>query len=152
MPLLRMLQRILRSTGRELPAWCALAMALLVLQPFLHVHFDADGLVVGQELSIRDFGGPVQFLPDEDASTPSAFETKLFVPAAANIDLPQAFANGIAAFLSLLLLIAPLRLLFRPPAATRFRSVLPRAVPNASGAPPPTLSWRSRPPKTAPPS
>lgn len=120
------------------------------LQPFLSVHFDVDGLVERQEMSIRAFGQAAQFQPDEDAASPSAVEVKLFVPSAASIDLPLAFFSGLAAFLSLVILAAPLRVVLAD-----FLGVLDSAeaapVPNAGGAPPPTRPWRTRPPETAPP-
>ncbi len=87
---------------------------------------------------------------DEDATDPWAVETKLFVPSAASIDVPLAFLSGLAAFLCLVVLTAPLRVVL-----AGFRGLLPEAVvapvPNTGGAPPPTLLWRSRPPETAPP-
>jgi hypothetical protein len=143
-------RRFSQYIARRWTWWCALLVLVSAFQPFLSVHFDEDGLVERQELSIRAFGQDAQFQPDEDATDPWAVETKLFVPSAASIDVPLAFLSGLAAFLCLVVLTAPLRVVL-----AGFRGLLPEVVvapvPNTGGAPPPTLLWRSRPPETAPP-
>jgi len=143
-------RRFFSSIARRWAWWCALLALLSALQPFLSVHFDEDGLVERQELGIRAFGQAAQFEPDEDAVTPSAVEVRLFVPSTASIDVPLAFLSGIAAFLSLIVLMTALRVPLAGLPASR-HCVLLAKVPNTGGAPPPTLPWRNRPPETAPP-
>jgi hypothetical protein len=132
----------------------ALALLLIACQPFLSVHFDDDGLVAHAGLDVRSAGGPVQFLPDADAPGPLAFETKLFVPAAANIHLPGALLNGIAALLCLVALLVPLRVI-RAVLLPRLADAPQRGLQGRGGAPPPTrkpaLLWHRRWPTTAPP-
>lgn len=143
-------QRLLRRIARLSPWCCALLVLLSAAQPFLSVHFDDDGLVPQQQLNVRSFGETAQFQPDADSNTPMALEVTLFVPAAASIDSPWVFLSGLAALMCLVMSIAPLTVWLG-------RRVLPLfatpafEVPTASGAPPPTALWRSRPPETAPP-
>ncbi|WP_213953106.1 MULTISPECIES: hypothetical protein [unclassified Variovorax] len=143
-------RRFSRCIARQWKGWCALLLLVSALQPFLSVHFDVDGLVERQELSIRAFGQDAQFQPDEDGPGPSAVEVKLFVPSAASIDLPLAFISGLAAFLCLVILAAPLRVVLAAFLGV-FDSTEAAPVPNAGGAPPSTQLWRTRPPETAPP-
>lgn len=143
-------QHLLRRIARLCPWWCALLVLLSGVQPFLSVHFDDDGLVPQQQLNVRAFGETAQFQTDADSKTPMALEVTLFAPAAASIDSPLLILSGLAAFMCLVMRLAPLTVWLG-----RRVSPLPGRpafeVPAANGAPPPTALWRSRPPETAPP-
>jgi len=143
-------QRLLRRIARLCPWWCVLLVLLSAAQPFLSVHFDDDGLVPQQQLNVRSFGETAQFQPDDDAKAPMALEVTLFVPAAASIDSPLAFLSGLAAFMCLVVLMAPFTVRLARPVSP-LSGTPAFEVPTASGAPPPTALWRSRPPETAPP-
>ncbi|MGJ7510596.1 hypothetical protein [Variovorax sp. GT1P44] len=140
------LQRIIRLRAW----WFALLVLLCSIQPFLSVHFDVDGIVPQEHVSVRFSDATAHFQPDEDADTPMALEVTLFVPTTASMDMPLTLLSGIAAFMSLILLATPLIVQVAQCVQALLDVPVPRVSP-ASGAPPLTAIWRSRPPETAPP-
>ena len=128
----------------------ALLVLLCSIQPFLSVHFDVDGIVPQEHVSVRSFDATAHFQPDEDSDIPMALEVTLFVPATASVVSPLMLMSGIAALVSLILLATPL-IVQVAQCVHALREVPAFRVLPASGAPPPTAIWRSRPPETAPP-
>lgn len=135
----------------RLRAWCfALLVLLCSVQPFMSVHFDVDGIVPQEHVSVRSFDATAHFQPDEDADTPMALEVTLFVPTTASVLSPLMLLSGIAALVSLVLLATPLIVQVAQCVQALLDVPAPR-VSFASGALPLTAIWRSRPPETAPP-
>jgi hypothetical protein len=133
--------------------WCFAGVLLTVLQPFIAVHFDPDGWEDEPGINIRTATTPTEFELDDDRRDPSvaAFETTLFVPSAASIDLPHALQQGLDGLMALVLLLLPLTVALVPPGEPRQRRSV-ESVPTRSGAPPPPeLPWRRLPPQLAPP-
>jgi hypothetical protein len=130
--------------------WCLAGVLLALLQPFLFSHFRQDGWEDEGKFGVRDVSAVAQFEPDERSDHPNELETTLYVPAAAHIDAPEAFQQGLDVLMALVWLTLPLtvalmRLWVPPDRVSRER------VPHTSGAPPSAVPWRSQPPKTAPP-
>lgn len=127
-----------------------LAFVVLALQPFLFTHFQTDGWEDEPGFRVRNAEAMALFSPDDRADHPYDLETTLYAPAAAQLDEPEAFQQGLDALMALVRLLLPLTVLlvrfFVPPAR-----VPSERVPFSSGAPPPTAPWRIQPPKTAPP-
>lgn len=132
--------------------WCLAGMMLVTMQPFIAAHFCADGLEDEPELQIRSGNEASRIEADDRSEHPDEWETTVFVPASASIDLPDAFQHGIDTFAALVLLIAPLTVaLFQP--VVRVDGAMPDKVPYLAGAPPPLAApWLRHPPKAAPPS
>jgi hypothetical protein len=132
--------------------WCLAAMMLVTVQPFIAAHFCRDGLENEPELHIRIGNEASRVEPDERPEHPNEWETTVFVPASASIDLPDALQQAIEAFAALVLLITPLALA-RVQLIARVVRPAPEKVPPHAGAPPsPATPWLGHPPETAPPS
>lgn len=123
---------------------------LCALQPFLFTHFQRDGWEAEPGFRVRNAGAMALFTPDDRADHKDDLETTLYAPSAAHIDVPDIFQHGLDALMALVFLLLPLTVALRQVLPPRDRVPYER-VPFTSGAPPPTLPWRSQPPKTAPP-
>lgn len=141
--------RLRRLTAKHCVWWCLVGILLTAIQPFLAVHFRRDGWEDEPGFRIRG-ASQTQFEADDRADHAKDLETTLFVPTAASIDLPAALEHGLAGLMALVLLLLPLTVTLTRVVETRQR-IQPERVPPTSGAPPPTLLWRGRPPETAPP-
>ena len=132
--------------------WCLAAMVLVTMQPFIAADFCADGLEDEPELQIRSGNEASRIEADDRSGHTDEWETTMFVPVSASVDLPNVFQHGIDAFVALVLLIAPLTMaLFRP--VVRVDCAIPDKVPYLAGAPPPLAApWLRHPPQAAPPS
>ncbi len=127
-----------------------MALVLAALQPFLFTHFRQDGWEDEPGFRVRSVEATAQFTPDERKDHSKELETTLYAPAAAHTDVPHAFERGLDVLMALVALLSPLAV-----ALLRLRMpierVLAERAAHASGAPPPPVLWRMRPPHTAPP-
>lgn len=123
---------------------------LAALQPFLFTHFRQDGWEDEPGFRVRNVEAMAQFSPDDREDHQKELETTLYVPAAAHVDAPDALQHGLDHLMALVFLLLPLAVAWMlrllPPQRTQ-----PERVPHTSGAPPPTVLWRTQPPQTAPP-
>lgn len=131
--------------------WCGAGIALILLQPFIAVHFRCDGLEDEPMLRVRDAGTTTQFEADDRADHPDDRETTVFAQTPASIDLPHALSFALDNLLAMVLALLPLAVVLFRPSAPAVRDI-PERVPHHSGAPPPTEPWRRLPPTAAPPS
>ncbi len=132
--------------------WVCLLCAgvLSSLQPFIATHFRHDGWEDEPAFRVRSIGATVEYEPDDRAEYASKKETTIFVPTAANIDVPNALQHGLDILAALLVLLVPLTIAPAFRAAPKAREAVER-VPHHAGAPPPATIWRRLPPETAPP-
>ena len=130
--------------------WCLAGVVLTVLQPFLFTHFRQDGWEDEPGFRVRNVEAMALFSPDDRDDHSKELETTLYVPAAAHIDVPNAFAHGLDVLMALVLLLLPLAVALVRLLVPIERTIVER-VPYTSGAPPPTVLWRTQPPHTAPP-
>jgi hypothetical protein len=130
--------------------WCVAGVLLILLQPFIAVHFRCDGLEDEPMLRVRSASDTTQFEADDRANHPADRETTLFAQAPASIDLPDALILALNGLLAMVLLLLPLTVAMNRPAAPIERDA-PERVPPRSGSPPPPIPWRRLPPTTAPP-
>jgi hypothetical protein len=131
--------------------WCLAGVLLSVLQPFLFTHFRQDGWEDEPGFRIRNAESMSLFSPDDRESHRQELETTLYVPAAAHIDVPDAFQHGLDVLMALVGLLLPLAAVLLWPLLPPPRQPTPKPIRHTSGAPPPTALWRTQPPPTAPP-
>ena len=86
-----LLARVRRFAASHHTLWCVLGMLLILLQPFIAVHFRCDGLEDEPMLRVRSLSDTVQFEADDRADHPADHETTVFAQAPASIDHPDAF-------------------------------------------------------------
>ena len=146
-----LLARVRRFAQAHRKAWCVLGMLLVLLQPFIAVHFRCDGLEDEPMLRVRSLSDTAQFEADDRADHPAARETTVFAQAPASIDHPDAFSFALGALMALVLAMLPLVLAMARLIVPIVRQV-PEHVPPHGGAPPTAAPWRRLPPTTAPPS
>ncbi|WP_454908545.1 hypothetical protein [Variovorax gossypii] len=142
--------RHLRRRPESTAWWLLVAMVLVALQPFIAIHFRDDGWEDEPGFRIRAVSATVQFEPDERPGHVASPETTVFVPSGASIDQPDAFHDGLAGLMALVLALLPLIVPLPVPRPPASRGPLERLHARCR-APPPTAIWRSLPPKTAPP-
>lgn len=149
-----LLARVRQLAEAHHKMWCVLGMLLILLQPFIAVHFRCDGLEDEPMLRVRSLSDTVQFEADDRADHPNDHETTVFAQAPASIDHPDAFSAALGGLLALVLAMLPLVLSMGRLAVPIVREALER-VPPHGGAPPaasPTAApWRRLPPAAAPP-
>jgi len=133
--------------------WAGLLCGILLsaLQPFIAVHFRQDGWEDEPGFRVRATDATVEYVPDDRPDHPTDRETTMYVPLAANIDLPNAFDHGLDMLGALVLFLAPLTIVLLVASAPRPRHLVERAA-RYSGPSPPAWPWRRLPPVTAPPS
>jgi hypothetical protein len=146
-----LLARVRRFAEAHHKAWCVAGMLLILLQPFIAVHFRCDGLEDEPMLRVRSLSDTTQFEADDRADHPNDHETTVFAQAPASIDHPDALMSALNGFMAMVFALLPLTL-----AAARLATPVerdaPERVPPAGGAPPPpTRPWRRLPPTAAPP-
>ena len=146
-----LLARIRQFTGTHHKAWCVAGILLILLQPFIAVHFRCDGLEDEPMLRVRDASETTQFEADDRADHPTDRETTLFAQTSASIDLPNALSFALDSLLAMVFALLPLAVVLVRLTASVERAA-PERVPHHSGAPPPADPWRRLPPTTAPPS
>jgi hypothetical protein len=144
--------RLRRRITSSLIGWCVWGILLAALQPFIATHFRQDGWEDEPGFRIRSVSATAEFEPDERSDHANWHETTLFVPAAANIDLPNALQHGLDRLLALVLAALPLTVLLAVLVPRATQPLRIRRIPNPSGAPPPAACWRRQPPSQAPPS
>lgn len=145
-----LLARVRRFAATHHKAWCVLGMLLVLLQPFIAVHFRCDGLEDEPMLRVRSLSDTAQFEADDRADHPSDRETTVFAQAPASIDHPDAFDFALGGLLAMVLAMLPLVLAVARLAVPIVRAA-PERVPPQGGAPPPAAPWRRLPPTAAPP-
>jgi hypothetical protein len=146
-----LLARVRRFAASHHTLWCVLGMLLILLQPFIAVHFRCDGLEDEPMLRVRSLSDTVQFEADDRADHPADHETTVFAQAPASIDHPDAFDFALRGLLAMVLAMLPLVLAVARLAVPIVREA-PERVPFLGGAPPPSAPWRRLPPTAAPPS
>ena len=145
-----LLARVRRLAQAHHRLWCVAGLLLVLLQPFIAVHFRCDGLEDEPMLRVRGAGETSQFEADDRADHPADRETTVFSQAPASIDHPDAFGFALDTLLAMVLALLPLVLAvarLHEPAVRR----PPEPVPPHGGAPPPAEPWRRLPPAAAPP-
>ena len=130
--------------------WCVAGLLLVVLQPFIAVHFRCDGLEDEPMLRVRSVSDTTQFEADDRADHPSDHDTTVFAQAPASIDHPDAFDFGLSALMAMVLAMLPLAVSMARLATPIVREA-PEHVPPHGGAPPCAQPWRRLPPTAAPP-
>ena len=130
--------------------WCVAGIVLILLQPFIAIHFRCDGLEDEPMLRVRSAGDTTQFEADDRADHPTDRETTLFAQTPASIDLPDALVAGLTGLMAMVLLSLPLTVAMGR-LTNRVEREVPEPVPPRSGSPPPPTPWRRLPPTTAPP-
>lgn len=140
--------RTLIATRRRL--LLAVGGLLIVLLPFIAVHFRCDGLEDEPALRLRSADATVQFEQDDRADHPHDRETTVFAQTSASIDAPDTLSHGLDLLAALALALVPLTLALIRLVEPVERG-LPQRVPTQGGAPPPQSIRRRRPPPTAPP-
>jgi hypothetical protein len=88
--------------------WCWAGVALVLLLPFIAVHYRCDGLEDEPMLRLHVASEAVQFEADDRADHPADHETTVFAQTPASIDQPDAFGLGLDMLLSLVLAMLPL--------------------------------------------
>ncbi|MFH0134361.1 hypothetical protein [Variovorax sp. EL159] len=131
--------------------WCVAGVFLILLQPFIAVHFRCDGLEDEPMLRVRSLGDTTQFEADDRADHPRDHETTVFAQTPASIDHPDALASALAGFMAMVLAMLPLALVMTR-LVTPVEREAPEHVPPHGGAPPLPRPWRRLPPTAAPPS
>lgn len=133
---------------------CLAGVALLLVMPFIAVHFRCDGLEDEPMLRLHVVGDAVQYEADDRADHPSDHETTVFSQLPASLDHPDFFADALGAFMALVLAMLPLAIALARLSAPIVREA-PERVPPLGGAPPPgpcpTAPWQRLPPTAAPP-
>ncbi|MFM9921976.1 hypothetical protein VLK31_03195 [Variovorax sp. H27-G14] len=145
-----LLARVRRYAEAHHTVWCVLGMLLILLQPFIAVHFRCDGLEDEPMLRVRSLSDTAQFEADDRADHPSDRETTVFAQAPASIDQPDSFSFALGGLMAMVLAMLPLVLALARLKVPIVRSV-PEHVPPHGGAPPPAAPWRRLPPTAAPP-
>ncbi|TSD61808.1 hypothetical protein FFI97_016710 [Variovorax sp. KBS0712] len=145
-----LLARVRRLARAHRRAWWFAALLLSLLQPFIAVHFNCDGLEDEPMLRLRGVGETTQFEADDRADHPTDRETTVFAQGPAGIHLPDTLNLGLDTLLALLLALLPLAVVLMRHAGPAGRTV-PEPVPRHAGAPPPSAPWRRLPPPAAPP-
>lgn len=146
-----LLARVRRFVDAHHKAWCVAGMLLILLQPFIAVHFRCDGLEDEPMLRVRSASDTTQFEADDRADHPTDRETTVFAQAPASIDHPDAFDLALSALMAMVLALLPLAVAVSRLAVPIVREA-PEHVPPHGGAPPPAQPWRRLPPTVAPPS
>jgi hypothetical protein len=146
-----LLARVRQFAEAHHKAWCVAGVLLILLQPFIAVHFRCDGLEDEPALRVRGASETTQFEADDRADHPADRETTLFAQTSASIDLPNALNFALDNLLAMVFALLPLSVVLVRLAAPVAREV-PERVPPHGGAPPPAEPWRRLPPTTAPPS
>jgi hypothetical protein len=146
-----LLARVRRFAAIHRRVWCVLGVLLILLQPFIAVHFRCDGLEDEPMLRVRSLSDTVQFEADDRADHPSDRETTVFAQAPASIDHPEAIAFALGGLMAMVLAMLPLVLAVARLVVPIVRAA-PEPVPTHGGAPPPSAPWRRLPPTAAPPS
>jgi hypothetical protein len=145
-----MLARIRTYVAAHRKRWCCAGIALVLLMPFIAVHYRCDGLEDEPMLRLHGASEAVQFEADDRAGHPADHETTVFAQTPASIDQPDAFGLGLDMLLALVLAMLPLVLAVARLIVPIVRAT-PEQVPTQGGAPPPSIPWRRLPPTTAPP-
>lgn len=130
--------------------WCVAGILLILLQPFIAVHFRCDGLEDEPMLRVRSISDTTQFEADDRADHPSDHETTVFAQAPASIDHPDSFDFALGTFMAMVLAMLPLAVAVARLATPIVREA-PERVPPHGGAPPLAEPWRRLPPTAAPP-
>ncbi|MBN8754493.1 MULTISPECIES: hypothetical protein [Variovorax] len=130
--------------------WCVAGVLLILLQPFIAVHFRSDGLEDEPMLRVRSASDTTQFEPDDRADHPSDRETTVFAQTPASIDHPDTFDFALSTFMAIVLAMLPLAIAVARLSAPIVREA-PEHVPPHGGAPPPAQPWLRLPPSAAPP-
>ncbi|MET3380382.1 hypothetical protein [Variovorax paradoxus] len=146
-----LLARIRRFAEAHYKAWCVAGILLIILQPFIAVHFRCDGLEDEPMLRLRNLSETTQFEADDRADHPSDRETTVFTQAPASIDHPDAFKLGLNTLMAMVLALLPLAVAVARLVVPIVREA-PEHVPPHGGAPPLSQPWRLLPPTAAPPS
>lgn len=130
--------------------WCWAGIALVLLLPFIAVHYRCDGLEDEPMLRLHGASEAVQFEADDRADHPADRETTVFAQTPASTDQPDTFGFGLDTLMAMVLAMLPLVLTLARLTVPIARQT-PERVPTHGGAPPPAVPWRRLPPTTAPP-
>ncbi|AGU48405.1 hypothetical protein VAPA_1c12900 [Variovorax paradoxus B4] len=129
---------------------CVAGIVLILLQPFIAVHFRCDGLEDEPQLRVRSASETTQFEVDARADHSADRETTIFAQTWASIDHPHALHLALGNLLAMILALLPLVVVLVRLSAPAEREI-PERVPHHSGAPPAAEPWRRLPPTAAPP-
>lgn len=146
-----LLARVRRFAQAHYKAWCVASMLLVLLRPFIAVHFRCDGLEDEPMLRVRNLSGITQFEADDRADHPNDHETTVFAQAPASIDHPGALMHALDGFMAMVFALLPLTLAMARLAVPVEREASERVPPHGGAPPPSTRPWRRQPPTTAPP-
>lgn len=145
-----MLARIRNYATTHRRRWCWAGVVLVLLLPFIAVHYRCDGLEDEPMLRLHVASEAVQFETDDRPDHPSDRETTVFAQTAASIDYPDAFGFALDTLMGIVLAMLPLVLAVARLIVPIVRTT-PEHVPTHSGAPPLSMPWRRLPPTAAPP-
>lgn len=145
-----LLARVRRYVEVHRRWWSVAGVVLILLQPFIAVHFRCDGLEDEPMLRVRSASETSQFEADDRADHPADRETTVFAQAPASIDHPDALDLALNGLMAMVLAMLPLVLATARLVVPVVREA-PERVPPHGGAPPPAVPWRRLPPPAAPP-